>query len=59
MVIREVSGQSGSCTKVRLSVFIIMASFYARSKDILSRVKARYREYALGTVHDTLLRELK
>ena len=37
----------------------MMASFYARSKDILSRVKARHREYAFGTVHGTLLRELK
>ena len=60
MIIREVKGQSGSCAKVQLSVFfIIMASFYARSKDILSRVKARHREYAFGTVHGTLLRELK
>ena len=58
MIVREVKGQSGSCAKVRLSVFI-MASFYARSKDILSRVKARHREYAFGTVHGTLLRELK
>ena len=39
--------------------FIIMVSFYARSKDILSRVKARHKEYALGTVHGSLLRELK
>ena len=58
MIIREVKGQSGSCTKVRLSL-LLWRAFMARSKDILSRVKARHREYAFGTVHGTLLRELK
>ena len=38
---------------------LYMARFYARSKDILNRVKARHKEYALGTVHGSLLRELK
>ena len=60
MTLRGVKGQLGVCAKAWQSgCFIIMASFYARSKDILSRVKARHIEYALGTVHGSLLRELK
>ena len=35
-----------------------VVSFYARTKDILNCVKARRKEYALGTVHGTLLCEL-
>ena len=64
MTLREVKGQLGACARAWQSSSRRCDSVYGEllrefKGHFISRVKARHKEYALGTVHGTLLRELK
>ena len=63
MTLREVKGQPGACARAWQSGCLRCDSYGKLLREFkghsVSRVKARHKDYALGTVHGTLLRELK